>query len=126
KGDVVLKGNIGHNRSRASEHASRGGSDRRFDYVPQCVTSDSRINRVERCSVNCSHISQELSGLGRNRVRDIDDVLVAHLERGCEEIARGIPEINVVDYGDDWPLELSSVDSDRFRNVAGLASIEKY
>src|SRR5262249_317067 len=39
---------------------------------------------------------------------------------------RGIPEINVVDYGDDWPLELSSVDSDRFRNVAGLTSIEKY
>src|SRR5262249_9763979 len=66
------------------------------------------------------------AGLGRNRVRDMNDVLIAHLERGGEEITPGIAEINVVDDRDDGPLKLGSVDSDRLGDVAGFTAIEKY
>ena len=96
------------------------------DYVLQCVDIDGAINRVVECSVNCSDIRQELGGLDRHRVRYMDDVLISHLERGCEELAAGISEIDVVDYGDDGPLELGTVDSHRLCNLAGFAAIEKY
>src|SRR5262249_39212446 len=92
----------------------------------QCVATDGGRNRVVDRGVKQSDIVYEFAGLRRNRVRDINDVLVAHLERGCEEITRGIAEINVVDDRDDWPLKLASIDSDRFRDVAGFSAIEKY
>src|SRR6476660_5611483 len=97
-----------------------------LEYTPQCIGVDGVINRVVECRVNCSDIRQELGGLGRHRVRYLDDVLVSHLERGCEEIAAGIAEVDVVDHWDDWPLELGAVDSHRFRNLAGLPAIEEY
>src|SRR5262249_51335046 len=79
-----------------------GGVSRALDYVFQRVGIDGSRNRVVNCRVNCSHIVQEFAGLDGNRVRDINDVLISHLERGREEIAPGIAEIDIVDHRDDW------------------------
>ena len=65
-----------------------------------------RINRIVDCGVNCSDIVDELAGLDRNRIGYIDDVLIAHLECCCEELATGISEIDVVDYRDNGPWNL--------------------
>jgi hypothetical protein len=53
----------------------------------QCVGVDGAINRIVEGRVNCPHIGQEFGSLGRNRIGYIDDVLIAHLERGCQEVA---------------------------------------
>src|SRR5262245_47164208 len=103
-----------------------GGVSRALDYVFQCVGIDGSRNRVVNCRVNCSHVIQEFAGLDGNRVRDINAVLVTYFERGCEEIAARIAEIDIVGHRDDWPLKLGAVDSHRLRDVAGLAAIEKY
>src|SRR5262245_8700692 len=96
-----------------------------MDQVLQGVSIDGVINRVVERGSDCSHVSQEFGGLDGDRVRHVDDVLIAHLERGREELATGISEIDVVDYRDNGPLELGTVDAHRFRNLASLTTIDE-
>ena len=111
--------------SSAGKYGSRDIASA-LEQILQGVGIDGVIDRVVECSVNCSDIRQELGGLDGDRISYIDDVLVAHLERGCEELAAGISEIDIVDYGDDGPLELGTVDAHRLGNLAGFTSIDKY
>src|SRR5262249_28789619 len=84
------------------------------------------LNWIVDCSVDRSQIVHEFGGLNGEGVRYIDDVLIAHLESRCEEVARGVAEIDVVDHGNYGTLKIQNVDTHRLRDVTGFAAIEKY
>src|SRR5262245_15798578 len=93
-------------RCRSSDYGGRAGKyggchvTTALDYAPQRVDAERGVNRVVQGGVDCSYICYELSRFDRDRVGNLYDVFIAHLERGGEEIASGISEVKIVNYRD--------------------------
>jgi len=81
-----------------------------FEQVPQSHGRDRRRNRVIDCTINCSDISHKFGGLDRHRVGCKHDIFVSHLECRGEEVTSSTPEIEIVDDGNNRPLEPGTVD----------------
>ena len=86
-----------------------GGSSR--DQVLQRVNVDGGVDRVVDRPVHGSKEVHPFRRIDRYRVRDVDHILVAHLKSCCEEIARRITQVEVVDDGNDGAFKFRNVDA---------------
>ena len=110
--------------SLGADSSDDAGRTRIFNNVFQDVDVGGGLNRIINRRVDRVQIRLQFVGLDRNCIRRVDDVFIPHFKIGCQEIARWVAEVQVVDDRNNRPDEFGAVDAEGFGNVAGFASID--
>jgi len=100
-----------------------GGRSCPLNNILQGVCVYGGHNRVVDRGDKQPHIGHEFSRFNRSRVGHEDNVLVPHLEIGCQEIARRIAQIKIKYDGDNGAAELRTIHPEQFRDLARLAAV---
>ena len=111
---------------RSSGHEGTGHRSSAADDIPQAIGARDGRDGSLNSRVDGIEIRHELGGFDRERVRDIEDVLVAHLERAGQEIAGGIAQGDRINHGNDRAFVGLTVDPHRFGDVARFTAIEEH